>query len=251
MSTYITELDAADTPLDGTEPLIVSQLSATIKITATTLSAAASDNSFNDSGSGFVTAGFAEGDRIGVSGFTGNTANNIYVGTIETLTAGKMIIASPEGDVLVDDAAGESVTIAKWESRRVEAQEIAGATDQVITLLVTDPNGAVIATGDGAAYYRIPSILNGRNLVGVAAALTAASSSGAVNVQIRNATQAADMLSTALTIDASETDSSSAATPAVIDGVNDDVATGDMIRVDIDGAGTNAKGLIVELRFGV
>jgi hypothetical protein len=57
------------------------------------------------------------------------------------------------------------------------------------------------------------------------------------------------MLSTALTIDASETDSSTAAAAAVIDTVNDDVATGDQIRIDIDVAGTGAKGLMVEMQF--
>ncbi len=57
------------------------------------------------------------------------------------------------------------------------------------------------------------------------------------------------MLSTALTIDASENDSSTAATPAVVDGSNNSVATGDSLRIDIDGAGTGAKGLIVELTF--
>jgi hypothetical protein len=57
------------------------------------------------------------------------------------------------------------------------------------------------------------------------------------------------MLSTKLTIDANETDSSTAANAAVIDGAHDDVATGDMLRIDIDVAGTGAKGLMVEMQF--
>jgi hypothetical protein len=57
------------------------------------------------------------------------------------------------------------------------------------------------------------------------------------------------MLSTKLTIDANETDSSTAAAAAVIDSTKDDVATGDMLRIDCDVAGTGAKGLIVELQF--
>lgn len=81
-------------------------------ITAVTLSAAASDSSFNDSGNGFITAGFAPGDFITVSGFTGEVGNNgDYV--VATVAAGKITVIKPDGStaVLVDDAAGESVTI--------------------------------------------------------------------------------------------------------------------------------------------
>ena len=85
----ISGLPAATTLL-GTELVEVSQLSTTVLISAATISAAAADNSYNDSGSGFVTAGFAVGDRVKVTGFTGNAANNILVGVVTSLTAGKM-----------------------------------------------------------------------------------------------------------------------------------------------------------------
>lgn len=120
----ITDLAAAE-PLVGDELIEVSQRSDTVTITAVTISAQASDNSFNDSGAGFVAAGFAVGNRVGVEGFTGNVANNLLVGVITALTAGKMTIGGTDGDVIVDDAAGESVTIFQWVSRRATAQEIA------------------------------------------------------------------------------------------------------------------------------
>jgi hypothetical protein len=72
---------------------------------------------------------------------------------------------------------------------------------------------------------------------------------GTVTIMIYNVTQAADFLSTALTIDANENDSLTAATAAVIDAGNDDVATGDWVRIDIDGAGTGTTWLYVELIF--
>lgn len=78
-------------------------------ITAATISAAASDNSLNDSGSGFIAAGFQVGDLITVSGFTGDTGNNQADLKIESVAAGKIIVSG--GTALVDDAAGESVTI--------------------------------------------------------------------------------------------------------------------------------------------
>ena len=123
----ISAMQAADA-LAGDELVEVSQLSTTVKITATTISAQASDNSFNDSALGFGAAGFAVGDRVRVYGFTGNVANNILSGVITALTTGKMTIGGTDGDVIVDDAAGESVTIAKWFSRRTTADDIADLT---------------------------------------------------------------------------------------------------------------------------
>lgn len=138
----ISELAAAD-PLAGTELIEVSQLSATVTITATTLSAAASDNSYNDSGGGFVAAGFAVGDRVKVAGFTGDVANNILSGVITALTTGKMTIGGADGDVIVDDAAGESVTITKWVSVRATSDDLAqlvigAAAATVVTVSATD-----------------------------------------------------------------------------------------------------------------
>lgn len=120
---------AATSPLAGSELMEVSQLSATVKITATTLSAVASDNSYNDSGLGFGTAGFQVGDRVKVEGFTGNTANNILTGLITSVTTGKMIIGGTDGDVIVNDAAGESVTITKWTTKRSSVKEVGAGSN--------------------------------------------------------------------------------------------------------------------------
>jgi hypothetical protein len=119
----ISKMDAAGT-LTGDELVEVSQLSTTVTMTATTLSALASDNSYNDSANGFVTGGFEVGMRVKVTGFTGNVANNISSATITALTAGKMTIGGTDGDVIVDDAAGESVTITKWDTRRTTLDDI-------------------------------------------------------------------------------------------------------------------------------
>lgn len=124
MSKRISQLTAAAT-LAGTELVEVSQLSASVTITGTTISADSTDNSFNDSGSGFVTAGFTTGKSVKVSGFTGNVANNITSGVVTSVAAGKIIIGGTDGDVIVTDAAGESVTITQWDSRRATAQDLA------------------------------------------------------------------------------------------------------------------------------
>lgn len=120
---------------------------------------------------------------------------------------------------------------------------------RVVQMLISDPNGDAITTGDGKAYFKITSNLAGYNLTAVSAHVSTASTSGVVTVQIRNETQTADMLTTEITIDANETDSDTALTAAVIDAANDDVADGDIIQLDIDTAGTGAKGLLVEMKF--
>ncbi len=102
-------------------------------ITAITISAAAADNSFNDSASGFVTAGFAVGQLVTISGFTGDTANNITGAGITRVVAGKISIGGTDGDVIVNDAAGESVTI-QTVGKDWAAIFILPATSDIITL---------------------------------------------------------------------------------------------------------------------
>lgn len=103
--------------------LLVSILSATVTLTASTISAQASDQSFNDSALGFTA--FAADDQVQVSGFTGSGANNLYSANVTGATLGKLTIGGPDGAVIVDDAAGESVTITKWESVRMTLSELA------------------------------------------------------------------------------------------------------------------------------
>jgi hypothetical protein len=124
--------------------LEASRLSATVTITASTISAQASDNSFNDSGAGFLAAGFAVGKSVNVVGFTGNVANNLGSGRITLLTATKMAIGGTDGDVIVDDAAGESVTITAWESVRITAQGL-------VDIVLDAPPGALDTLNELAA----------------------------------------------------------------------------------------------------
>lgn len=149
----------------------------------------------------------------------------------------------------IEIATAAETTTGTDATRAVSPDGLAGSDygKRVIQLLVTDPNGSALTTGDGKMYFRINSVMNGWNIVAVAAHVTTVSSSGTISVQIHNVTDTVDLLSTLLTIDANEKDSSTAATAAVINSSNDDVATGDEWRIDIDGAGTGAKGLIVEI----
>ena len=106
-----------------------------------------------------------------------------------------------------------------------------------------------VTTGDGKFIFEVSEDMDGMNLVDVETYVTTVSSSGLPTVQIRNVTQTADMLTTKVSIDASEKNSKDAATSAVIDTGNDDVAWGDHIAIDQDVAGTGAKGEGVILTF--
>ena len=94
------------------------------------------------------------------------------------------------------------------------------------------------ATGNSQKKFRVPASMNGMNLIAVHAEVETAGTTGTMDIQIRNATQTADMLSTVITIDSTETGSDTAATPAVIDTAEDDVATNDIIYVDVDAVHT-------------
>ena len=97
-------------PVNGNTPTIPSaELEVEIGRTsysATTISAAAADNSINDSANNFPL--YANGTLLTISGFTGTPANNGTV-TVTSSTASKIVVT---GITFVNDAAGETVTIA-------------------------------------------------------------------------------------------------------------------------------------------
>jgi hypothetical protein len=124
---------------------------------------------------------------------------------------------------------------------------------KTLTILVQDPAGTVdLTTGDGKAMIPIDATLNGKNLIACSARVTTVSSSGVPTIQLRRNRGGtdADMLTTPLTVDASERSSSTAAAAAVIDTGNDDAATDDFVWIDVDVAGTGVRGLSVTLTFG-
>jgi len=121
-------------------------------------------------------------------------------------------------------------------------------------ILKVVPDALPTYIGNGISAFTIPPTLNGLYLSGAAGKVGAhvytAGVTGTTDVMIHNLTQAVDMLSTAITIDAGETDSSTAATAPVVNS-NNQVSTADVIRFDIDAisTGTAANGLEVRMEF--
>lgn len=108
-------------------------------------------------------------------------------------------------------------------------------------------NGSVALVNGDKAYLRIPAKLNGATIVAVAAACKDPSTSGVVQISIKNG--ATNVLSTNLTLDQAENDTLTAAVPAVIDTAHDEVATGNFIEVAVVSAGTAVTYCGVEITF--
>lgn len=240
MAKRITQLNLA-TALTGEEVLEISQLSTTVNISGITISALASDNSFNDSADGFITAGFAVGDNVYVEGFA-TGANNLYTGIITSLTAGKMTIAGSDGDAIVDEAAGASVTITKWVSARKAVSDLLGGASVKAIPIAAGDESTNISVGTAKVTFRMPFSMT---LTEVRGSLTTAQPSGSI-LTIDVNKNGTSILSTKLTIDNTEKTSTTAATPAVISDTN--LPDDSEITIDVDQIGTaGAKGLKVYL----
>lgn len=91
--------------------------------TAATYSMDSGDNSINDSGSGFVAAGYAANQWVQISGFT-EAANNGFF-KIVSVAAGKMVLS---GGAVADEASGDNVTV------KMGGQIVNGTTDHSFSL---------------------------------------------------------------------------------------------------------------------
>jgi len=138
-------------------------------------------------------------------------------------------------------------------------EDLVTADDIIVYIPIPIDDTAAASTGDGKATLSVGSELNGYVLTSVrVTAFGGGTTSGLLNIDLTRCTPsgatgcntAADMLSTNLTLDVSETSSATAATAAVINTSNDDLSTGQFIRVDIDAVhGTAATG--VEVAIGL
>ena len=125
---------------------------------------------------------------------------------------------------------------------------MAGISTGASISFIVKLSNATIVTGDGTMGVAIPASLNGMNLTAALARIYYPGSSGTTTIQVRRRRGAtnADMLSTKITVSYNEY----YAADGVIDTSNDDVATGDMIFIDVDTVASGSpKGLSVTLTF--
>ncbi|KKL68292.1 hypothetical protein LCGC14_2126470, partial [marine sediment metagenome] len=192
-------------------------------------------------------------DHSGLSGGTGITE---VAGAFSCDAASTTAVGCPELATIAETTTGTDA------ARVVTPDGLAGSVfGQVEVQMVLFDFTTAVATGDGKFYFHIPtgSKLIGMNLIDVVGAVITVSSSGAITVDVARCAPVAtgnpcsgtvaDVLSTNLTIDQDEDSSNTAATPSVVDTSLDDVIVDQMWRIDVDGAGTGTKGLIVTLIF--
>ena len=116
------------------------------------------------------------------------------------------------------------------------------------------PDSIPTYVGNGISAFTIPLALNGLYLSGTAGDLGAhvytVGTTGTTDIMLRNSTTGNDMLTTVITIDSGELDSSTAAAAPVV-GSNNLVSTADVIMFDIDAvsSGTAANGLEIRMQF--
>ena len=87
--------------------------------------------------------------------------------------------------------------------------------------------------------------MNGWTITGATASRSGGT--GTLTIQLHNITDGVDVFSTKLTVDSGETSSLTAAAPVVINTSNDDLATGDRFRIDVDVSGTNSYNVTVNV----
>ena len=231
----ITELTADTSPTSDDLIITVNDVAGTPankKVTIANLNAALDHDTLS---------GFVANEHIDWTADQG--ATNIHSGNISSATD------SAEG--IVELAIASEVNTGSDTGRAITPDALAGSNLGTRSLQVTAFDYKTdVAKGDGAAYVTVPSSYAGMNLVAVHARVITAGTTGTTDIQIHNLSQTADMLTTKITIDTTETGSDTAATAAVIDTSNDDVASWDILRIDVDAVSTTApKGLIVTMEF--
>lgn len=105
-----------------------------------------------------------------------------------------------------------------------------------------------VDTGNGIFIFSIPDDVDGLHLRSAEAYVSDAGSS-VTQIMVRNITQAQDMLSTIIEIDAGDLDSRDSTPRSVIDTDNNQVFAKDQIALDVDANGTDALGHGVMLLF--
>ncbi|ASY62536.1 Phage protein [Sinorhizobium sojae CCBAU 05684] len=166
--------------------------------------------------------------EIGRFTVVNNTSQTVTV-TISGQVVTAPTVASGSTQTFISDGVNVRAAVSA-PSTGTAFELVVAASDETTTL----------TTGTAKVTFRMPRAVT---LTAVRASLTTASSSGVVTVDINEG--GVSILSTAITIDANEKTSTTAATPPVIS--DSSLADDAEMTIDIDTAGTGAKGLKVAL----
>lgn len=157
----------------------------------------------------------------------------------DNITAGWVGTTAGDQDYYVSASAKQRVAIGTagqiWMSNGSAPGWVSG--ERYIPMYLN--SDVALITGDYQGWFPVPSGFNGWNVTSVLSMRS--SGTGVPSFQLRRIRSGAsvDVLSTQSTIDSGEVTSVTAATPAVINTANDDLATGDILATDVDASGTS------------
>ena len=204
-----------------------------------------------------IAGGSVTVDSLTVDNFTLNgTELDLSSGDFTIDVAGDTIIDSDGGDLILKDA---TVEYGRFTNATLDPDGTGSSAAwlqmhrwiRYIQVIVADPSTA-LTTGDGKAVVHIPIGLNGYELVEVHAEVNTAPAGSTIIVEVSKNGASTQMLSTNITIDASETGSDTAATaPVVQTNGNEDVSTNNTVQINVTqvGSSTAGSGLIVTMGF--
>lgn len=156
-----------------------------------------------------------------------------------------------DGDFYIDTTAktiyGPKTSGAWGSSTSIVGPTGAAGTSLLPVEMQVVPIGTVLVAANqiGQRAFRVPAELNGYIISAPAGCVFTVSTSGLPTFQLHkkpNGGAEVNVLSTALTIDVNELDSSTATTAAAVNGTNATVATGDLLYWECTTAGTGTKG---------
>lgn len=250
IGTGATQVAAGDHGHSDYLPIVGGTLTGTGRITGNYLRFSALEDSFGnttvDSFSrrlktslGAVMLDWSEADALEVPYGLKATGGNP---TAIPLTGGTFALTSdipltlPASDVSAWAKSGTKPAYSAAEVGAATAAQGTLATLLELQLAASDEISA-LTVGDGKVVFRSPCAFV---LTGVRASVTTAATGATLQVQIRNAGN--DVLSTKLSIDATEKTSTTAATPAVINATYQSFADDAEIHIDLDQIGSTVAG---------
>ncbi len=165
------------------------------------------------------------------------------------LSGGIYAAATTSAKGIIEIATTAETNTGTDATRTVSPDGLAGSVmgTKVIGVIAVDAT-TDLSVADGKAYIPIPAAMNGMNLTRAQAIVITAGTTNATTIDIYNVTVAQDMLSTAISIASGAT----VGTVGTINATYDNVATNDVLRIDVTTMSTTApKGLLIILEFSL
>ncbi len=194
-----------------------------------------------------------ESDGFKIAGGTTSREIKVSGGNVELQGSGSAEITIPissgSDEVVLkthSKASSSEINAGTENNKYITPDQLAGSNTgtRVVQQICVD-FATELEVADGVGYIVIPPECNGMNLISARADVITAGKTNASTFDIYNVTDSTSMLSSAISIA-----SGAKSGTGTVDTAHDDVATGDVIRIDCDTLSTTKpKGLIVTLAF--